>query len=185
MLCEALGWGPPDRSIVVCVCPLPFSPMPEGCSGWDWLDGESGMTVPECGSTLPVGVFLSKSLDRPDGVVIGDCDVPPSSAFTCPLSARMAPPAMRPEKTRHEHRFIWWFLLFVKSDTQARPCYEQNSCANGEPKFSAQVLEGGESDQDTLSFVGEIVWSPWNDRLEVIAIEIALMFGQRRLRCLS
>src|SRR5688572_45661 len=131
MLCEALGWGPPDRSIVVCVCPLPFSPMPEGCSGWDWLDGESGMTVPECGSTLPVGVFLSKSLDRPDGVVIGDCDVPPSSAFTCPLSARMAPPAMRPEKTRHEHRFIWWFLLFVKSDTQARPCYEQNSCANG------------------------------------------------------
>src|SRR5688572_7690315 len=32
---------------------------------------------------------------------------------------------------------------------------------------------------------GKIVWSPWNDWLDVIALETALMFVQRRLRCQS
>jgi hypothetical protein len=164
MLSEALGCGPPERSIVVCVWPLPFSPMPEGCSRWDWewLDGKSGMIVPECGSTLPVGAFLSKSLDFPDVVVIGECDVPPSSAFEVPLTAKMAAPATRPENTKQEHRVMCVASFSLKSDGRSphETLFGTQDVQMASLKFPAIIWKAAKCDHDTLSFVNRIMLSP-------------------------
>jgi len=53
-----------------------------------------------------------------------------------------------------------------------------------EPKFSTREFEVADLITTPCRRV-KIVWSPWNHWLDVIALETALMFVQRRLRCLS